>query len=175
MVLRNGIFLVLCSCLLCGCLSHTPHINEPKKCKKEADKVSGCIAMAYYDIEGLVIMEEAPYKNAQVEGIVKWYDENRQLVKETTFHKGKKEGIQKIYVNGELKAEMPYRNGQLHGYMKFYAKNGKLLASLKAKNDKIIGKQCDDTQILRNAELAQLDKISGKNDFIAYLSVICSP
>lgn len=70
---------------------------------------------------------------------------------------------------------MPYRNGQLHGYMKFYAKNGKLLASLKAKNDKIIGKQCDDTQILRNAELAQLDKISGKNDFIAYLSVICSP
>lgn len=182
MVLRSGGFVVLCSCLLCDCLSHThtslpptSHTNELKKCEKEADKISGCIETMHYDMGGVIIIEEAPYKNAQVEGIVKWYDENKKLVRETIFEKGKKEGIQKIYKNGKLKAEMPYRNGQLHGDMKFYTKNGKLLALLKVQNNKIVGEQCAETKILTNAELTYLDKISGKNDFIAYLSEICSP
>lgn len=74
-------------------------------------------------------------------GIVKEYNEyGNQLVAEHNFINGKKEGIYKFYIKGELYSEVNYVNGKKEGQEYVYIQDQKYLSSFWV-NDKLEGKR----------------------------------
>lgn len=92
-----------------------------------------------------------PMKNGKLEGIAKRYTDKGDILMETTYIQGKKEGVEKDYVKGKLgritlykndkrngmtttyyytprriKGLEPYVNDNLHGEYKHYYANGKI-------------------------------------------------
>ena len=78
------------------------------------------VVCTYYSKNGNVLAE-TPFKNGKKEGIEKQYHENGKLSVENPFKNGIAEGIQKVYFeSGKLWMENPYKNGILDGIAKDY-------------------------------------------------------
>jgi len=58
---------------------------------------------------------------------------------DAAFKNGKKNGITKLYIDGNLNAEVNYRDGGIHGLLKTYYENGKLNTESNYKNGKADG------------------------------------
>ena len=129
---------MLLKSVLMGFLSFSIlHAETLKECKNETDKISGCVKRDYHSNGNL--WRERPFKNGDKEGIEKWYYENGNLEKEMPFKNDKVEGIAKRYDKmGNLQIEASFLNDRRQGDIRCYTTDKKLLALLKAKNDKII-------------------------------------
>ena len=166
-----------------------------KECKNETDKISGCM-QTYYDngavfkvpyknneVVGTIkayypnrnVALEIPYKNGKTEGIEKQYFENGNLESETPYKNGKREGIEKWYhyENGKLRAEIPFKNDSVNGDIKLYTKDGKLLALIKAENNKFISGKCSSDKALTSKDLEESNKYPYFESAINHLEVIC--
>lgn len=91
------------------------------------------------------LMEETPYINNEINGIVKVYWLG-VLTAEIHVINGWYHGIHKTYFkSGELMKEILYVNGNKHGVEKHYFENGTLAGTATYKNDKLVGyKKCTD-------------------------------
>lgn len=95
-------------------------------------------------------MKEVPYKNHEVNGTTKTYDDNGNLILEASV-----------------------LNDILHGDIKLYTKDGKLLALIKVENQFINGK-CFNNKVLTDKDLKEIKN----NDIniekaLNYLQEIC--
>ncbi|AQQ59413.1 hypothetical protein XJ32_04125 [Helicobacter bilis] len=120
-----------------------------KECESEADKISGCVERGYYANGNLWV--EMPYKNGKREGIEKEYH----------------------YENGKLRAEIPFKNDSVNGDIKLYTKDGKLLALIKAENNKFISGKCSSDKALTSKDLEESNKYPYFESAINHLEVIC--
>ena len=76
-----------------------------------------CDSIVYYESENIRV--EKPYKNGNINGIVKSYYENGNIEAEEPHKNGKINGIEKwYYENGKLAGTANYKNGTLEGYKK---------------------------------------------------------
>uniref|UniRef100_UPI0025A94644 toxin-antitoxin system YwqK family antitoxin n=1 Tax=Helicobacter bilis TaxID=37372 RepID=UPI0025A94644 len=116
-----------------------------------------------------------PYKNDEIEGIEKWYYENGNLSREVPYKNNKREGIEKWYhyENGNLALEASVLNDILHGDIKLYTKDGKLLALIKAENNKFISGKCSSDKALTSKDLEESNKYPYFESAINHLEVIC--
>ena len=144
-----------------------------KECESEADKISGCVERGYHSNGNLWV--EMPYKNGKREGIAKEYDENENISWKTPYKNGKREGIEKWYhyENGNLRAEIPFKNDSVNGDIKLYTKDGKLLALIKAENNKFISGKCSSDKALTSKDLEESNKYPYFESAINHLEVIC--
>ena len=125
------------------------HADTLKECKSEADKISGCVERGYYANGNLWV--ETPYKNGKREGIEKEYH----------------------YENGKLRAEIPFKNDSVNGDIKLYTKDGKLLALIKAENNKFISGKCSSDKALTSKDLEESNEYPYFESAINHLEVIC--
>ncbi|WP_432764578.1 toxin-antitoxin system YwqK family antitoxin [Helicobacter bilis] len=95
-------------------------------------------------------MKEVPYKNHEVNGTTKTYDDN-----------------------GNLALEASVLNDILHGDIKLYTKDGKLLALIKAENNKFISGKCSSDKALTSKDLEESNKYPYFESAINHLEVIC--
>lgn len=87
------------------------HAEMLKECKSEEDKISGCVVKEYNSNGKL--WRETPYKNGKFEGVAKVYYENGKLMGEIPFKNNEIEGIGKMYdTNGNLRLEVPSLNNK---------------------------------------------------------------
>lgn len=112
-----------------------------KECKSEADKISGCVEREYHSNGKL--MRETPYKNGEMEGMVKQYYENGNIKTEAIYKDNKQEGVIKMYyTSGNLRAEVSALSHVLHGDTKFYTEDKKLFAIIKKRYGETIFSKC---------------------------------
>ena len=110
-------------------------LAELPECQSEADKIKGCVEKQYHANGHLPV--EIPYKNGEIEGIVKIYHANGKVLLETPYTNGKANGVGKGYHgNGVLAMELPYKNGKREGVGKWYYMNGNLMIEATYKEDK---------------------------------------
>jgi antitoxin component YwqK of YwqJK toxin-antitoxin module len=118
-----------------------PGKAEAQKSLKDGRKIGTlCIdgeaigARVYY--KSGVLEAETPFKNGELEGVVKSFYESGILREEAPYKNGIPDGIVKnYYENGKLKEEMPIKNGAVDGTAKTYYENGKLMSEVAYKND----------------------------------------
>ncbi|EMZ40815.1 hypothetical protein C826_00649 [Helicobacter bilis WiWa] len=164
---------MLLKSVLMGFLSlHSVDTTMLKECENHADKISGCVEREYYS-NGKIYWE-TPFKNGGREGIEKWYYENGNLVKEVPYKNHEVNGTTKTYDdNGNLALEASVLNDILHGDIKLYTKDGKLLALIKAENNKFISGKCSSDKALTSKDLEESNKYPYFESAINHLEVIC--
>ena len=80
-----------------------------------------------------------PHKIVKIGNIEKEYDEKNNLIRESEYLNGKKNGLEKIYTNNRLHFEKTYLDGKRDGFHKIYWKNGQINILTQWKNNQIIG------------------------------------
>ncbi len=88
----------------------TPHysLNETQKCTENSDLI-------------------CDLNDNLLNGIITDYDEDGNLLRETPYKNGKKDGVEKGYrVDGSLSYEIPYENDKINGVIKRYRKDGSI-------------------------------------------------
>ncbi len=120
-----------------GNLTHVEkYMND--ELETNADEISNVEMKTEYYPNGTPKLT-ATYKNGQLEGIAREYDENGKIVKGVVFKEGKpiatgiiddrgrfQDNWKEFYPDGKLKAEGRYRNGKRTGKWQFYFSNGEL-------------------------------------------------
>ncbi len=85
------------------------------------------------------LLSEKPYKQGVLNGTVKEYYPSGRLESETPYVKGNKEGIAKIYnENGKMFSQMIYSDDELNGEMRIYTPEGKTLYSFENEENKLV-------------------------------------
>ncbi len=70
--------------------------------------------------------QEKNYKDDQIEGVFREWNQQGVLISEIEYSKGDNSGYRKVfYANGKLEVEEHYVNDELHGQSVYYDKNGK--------------------------------------------------
>ena len=167
-----------------------------KECENQADKISGCVEREYHsngklmgetpykngEIEGMVkqyyengnLVVEIPFKNYKANGIAKWYYENGNIKTEAMYKDNKQEGVIKMYdTSGNLRAEVSALNNVLHGDTKFYTEDKKLFALITKQDGKTIFIKCLNGRVLTDKELSKNDIFKNTEKTINYLQEIC--
>lgn len=167
-----------------------------KECENQADKISGCVEREYHsngklmretpykngEIEGMVkqyyengnLVVEIPFKNYKANGIAKWYYENGNIKTEAMYKDNKQEGVIKMYdTSGNLRAEVSALNNVLHGDTKFYTEDKKLFALITKQDGKTIFIKCLNGRVLTDKELSKNDIFKNPEKTINYLQEIC--
>ena len=101
--------------------------------------VEGEKVYPYPEVEETVAVKqtdgtEQTYPLATVAKIERFYT-NGDLMSESYFQNGKKEGIEKAYYKDGKWSEWPFRGGKLEGTVKFYFQNGQIKLEQPFKND----------------------------------------
>ncbi|WP_196886325.1 toxin-antitoxin system YwqK family antitoxin [Aureivirga sp. CE67] len=95
----------------------------------------------YYFSDGLKVLSTENYKDGLLDGISITYDRTGVIIDETSFSKGKKEGLQKKYTDKKKLVEViTYKNGKRNGEASFYDNNGNLIKRGNYLDDKKVGK-----------------------------------
>lgn len=141
-MLKNIVSFAIVLCLFVGCANPFENFENMVECKKNADKMSGCIEkVPYKNYKNDVFRIETTYKNGVKNGFEKWYRWNQQLEKyilitETPYKDGKIHGVKKDYYDsGAIQTEYSYKNDERE-WLKVYYDNGVLYSKTLYKNDK---------------------------------------
>ena len=80
------------------------------------------------------VVQQVPYIQNYVEGVASIYD-GRRKVRETTYKKGKKDGVEREYGDeNKVQKEITYKADSLDGPMKFYNDQGKVTTEFQYSN-----------------------------------------
>ncbi len=80
------------------------------------------------------VVQQVPYIQNYVEGVATVYD-GRRKVRETTYKKGKKDGVEREFgEENKLQKEITYKADSLDGPMKFYNDEGKVTTEFQYSN-----------------------------------------
>ena len=70
---------------------------------------------------------ESKYKNGNLHGVTKYWDESENLISEAIYLNGKLHGLWiSYYANGSVKSKVNYYYGHKHGKEEFFYNNGQL-------------------------------------------------
>jgi antitoxin component YwqK of YwqJK toxin-antitoxin module len=109
------------------------------------------------------VVQQTPYKNNLIEGMMKTYDDLGSLLCEIPFVKGKKEGIGIIYMNDTKASEISFQNDHMDGPYIAYHPNGAISTQVTYKENHMDGELSafDDNGKLLKKETYTMGKKSG--------------
>ncbi|MBC8311712.1 MAG: hypothetical protein H8E72_05360 [Candidatus Marinimicrobia bacterium] len=83
------------------------------------------VKVSYYSHGGLEY--ESEYKNGNLHGVTKYWDESENLISEASYSNGKIHGLSTSYFSdGSMKSKVNYYYGQKHGKEELFYDNGQL-------------------------------------------------
>ena len=82
---------------------------------------------------------ESEYRNGNLHGVTKYWDESENLISEATYSNGKLHGLWTSYFSGgSVKSIVNYYYGQKHGNEEFFYDNGQLQSLKEYKEGEVV-------------------------------------
>lgn len=140
--------LVIFSCLMLSVRAQNGYTNkaeaknELKNGAKEGkwlEYTGGGTSILRSDSEGAVTYVLTVYKSGKPLGVVREYDMNDNLTRETPYQNGDINGVEKMYHDNGAHLETPYKNGKKNGIEKLFDGDGKLSSETPYINDQESG------------------------------------
>ena len=95
------------------------------------------LKMSYYQNGN--IEYESEYKNGNLHGVTKYWDESENLISEATYSNGKLHGLWTSYFSGgSVKSKINYYYGQKHGNEELFYDNGQLQSLTEYKEGEVV-------------------------------------